>query len=91
MIILLTVLVFAIIGLVLFFKTSSEGAVTYQQVIHRNKEVYMPYYSPCARGPCGTDAIEIGEMQMGEITFGKNAICQCPDGTTFQTDKYSPY
>jgi len=90
-IILIVIAIFAIIGLVLFFKTSSSGSVTYQQLIHRDDSVYLNYYNVCAQGPCGDKATQIGHVQTGEPNFQGNALCQCPDGTTFQIDYHRPY
>ena len=89
--VLLLVVIVAIIGLVLLFKTGSEGAVTYQQVIHRDNAVYLEYYNVCARGPCGTAATQIGHVQPGEPNFLGNALCECPDGRIFQIDYHKPY
>ena len=90
-IVLLVIAIFAIIGLVLFFKTSSQGAVTYQQLIHRDNAVYLNYYNVCSRGLCGDQATQIGHVQTGEPNFLGNALCECPDGRRFQIDYHRTY
>jgi hypothetical protein len=90
-IILLIIALVAVVGVILLLKVDSEGAVTYQQNIHRNDAVYMTYYNACARGPCGNQAIPLALVQVGEVTFPKNVLCQCPDGSTYQIDYGQPY
>jgi len=90
LIILLIVAIIAATGLFLFYK-STTGAATYQQIIHRNPEVFLPRYDVCARGPCGAQARQIGEIQPEESDVTKTAICQCPDGRTYQIDFRHPY
>lgn len=91
LLILLIVGIIAVAGLVLFYKASTGGAATYNQVIHRNPEVFLPYYNVCARGPCGNLAVQIGGVQSEESPVTRTAICQCPDGKSFQTDYRNPY
>jgi hypothetical protein len=91
LIILAVVLVFGVAGLFISFNTATEGAATYQQVIHRNREVYVPFYNVCARGPCGEEAVQVGHVQPGEPNFLGTAVCECPDGTRFQTDYHRQY
>ncbi|MEM4263353.1 MAG: hypothetical protein QW666_00465 [Candidatus Woesearchaeota archaeon] len=79
------VVIVALISLVLLFKVQKEAAVTYQQLIHRDYAV-LADYSFCDDGPCGKSAIWIGDD-----SFTGNAICQCPDGKIFQTDKRRVY
>lgn len=88
---LLIIAIVAIIGLAVLFKSGTQGAVTYQQIIHRNDAVYMTYYNACARGPCGDQAIPLALVQVGEITFPKNILCLCPDGSKYQIDYGRPY
>lgn len=98
---LITIAVIAIIamsGIVLMLNSQPQGAVTvtnakatYHQLIHRNKEVYLPYYNVCARGPCGAEARQIGEVQSEENPATRTAVCTCPDGRTFQTDYRAMY
>jgi len=90
-IILLIIALVAIVGVILLLKADSEGAVTYQQNIHRNDAVYVTYTNACARGPCGDQAIPLAFVQVGEVTFPKNILCQCPDGSTFQIDYAQTY
>jgi hypothetical protein len=90
LLILLIVALIAIAGLVLFYK-STTGAATYHQLIHRNPEVFLPQYNVCARGPCGAQAFQIGEVQSEESPVTKTAICSCPNGKTFQIDYRNPY
>lgn len=78
--ILAIVAIIAIIGLIFFFRAQSEAAVTYQQLIHRDYAVVADY-SVCDNGPCGKAAIYLGD----DLLVG-NAVCQCPDGSTYQTD-----
>ncbi|MBW3004983.1 hypothetical protein KY310_04075 [Candidatus Woesearchaeota archaeon] len=90
LLILLIVAIIAVAGLVLFYK-STTGAATYQQLIHRNPEVFLPYYNVCARGPCGAQAVQIGEVQSEESAVTRTAICSCPNGQSYQIDYRKPY
>lgn len=93
----IAVLILLIVGitaaccLILFYKSSTDSAVTYHQLIHRNKEVFLKNYNPCARGPCGDLAYPIGEVQSEKSDVTKTVICACPDGRTYQTDYRIPY
>lgn len=83
--ILAIIAIIAIIGIVLFFRVEREAAVTYQQLIHRDYAVVADF-SICDYGPCGKAAIYLGD----DLLAG-NAVCQCPDGSTYQTDYRRPY
>jgi hypothetical protein len=84
-IILAIVAIIAILSLVFFFRVQKEAAVTYQQLLHRDYAVVADY-SICDNGPCGKSAIYLGD----DLLEG-NAVCQCPDGSTYQTDYRRTY
>lgn len=80
-IILVIIAIVSIIGLVLIFETPKQGAITYQQLIHRDYAVYSDY-NVCYAAPCGRLAAHVSDVEIGDGSV--NALCMCPDGNTYQ-------